>query len=380
MRKIIDRYILKEIALPFFMILFILTFVLLMGKILQLMDLMVNKGVRFLDIAQLILFLMPSFLLFTIPISLLVGIMMALGRLSQDNEVTILKASGVSLFQLARPILLASVVAFGVTALTSYILVPQGNFATKMLLYNVAHQKASLGIKEKVFNDDFKGILLYADKVPVSGDFMEGILISDQRLGTEPNTIIARKAYLVSDMQTLSVTLRLENGSTHTVDKGLKNYRKMDFSLYDVKLDIGSSMTDEKARRKVSTEMSVSELKQQMKSGKLKDADLRELAIELHKKMSIPTSCFVFAILAIPLGIRKHRAAKSRGFTLGLITVLAYYLLRLSGEALVETGRMDVIIGTWLPNILFGAVGAYLFVMAVKEKPLWQPFLGRKDA
>jgi len=374
MRKIVNRYILKEIALPFFMILFILTFVLLMGKILQLMDMMINKGVRFIDIAQLIIFLMPSFLLYTIPISLLVGIMMALGRLSADNEITVLKASGISLLQIAQPIMLASILAFSVTALTSYILVPQGNYATKTLLFDVARQKASLGIKEKVFNDDFKDILLYADKVPVSGNYMEGVLISDQRPGMEPSTIVARKAYLVSDRGSLSITLRLENGSTHTVDKELKNYRKMDFLSYDVKLDLGSSLADGKTKDKGSTEMTRTEIIERMKSSHLKEEDLRELAIELHKKLSIPASCIVFAILAIPLGIRKHRSAKSLGFTLGLITVLAYYLLRLSGEALVETGKISVIIGTWLPVAVFGITGMYLFTMAVKEKPWWRPF------
>ena len=370
---------LREIALPFFMILFILTFVLLMGKILQLIDLMVNKGVRLADILQLIVFLMPSFLLFTIPISLLVGIMMALGRLSSDNEIIVFKASGISLYQLAQPILLAALIAFFATSITSYILVPEGNYATKMLLYNVARKKANLGIKEKIFNDDFKDILIYADKVPVKGDILEGVLISDQRPNVEPNTIIAKRAYLVSNPGSLSVTLRLEDGNTHTVDKKLENYRKMDFSTYDVKLAIGTPASDEKAKTKVSTEMTATEIVERMNSGKIKDIDRRELAIELYKKTSIPTSCLVFAVLAIPLGIRKHRSAKSRGFVLGLLTVLTYYLLRLSGEALVETGRMDPLIGAWLPNALFGVAGGYLFIMAVREKPFWRPFARRKE-
>jgi len=245
-------------------------------------------------------------------------------------------------------------------------------------LYSVARQKASAGIKEKVFNDDFKGILLYADKIPVSGDYMEGILISDQRLGEEPNTIIARKAYLVSDLQSFSVTLRLEDGSTHTVDRELKNYRKMDFAVYDVKLDLGSAAADEKAKTKVSTEMTTTEILRHLKDQRLKDADRRELAIELNKKMSIPASCLVFAILAIPLGIRKHRSAKSRGFVLGLCTVLAYYLLRLGGEALVEAGRIPVMIGTWAPNLLFGVTGVYLFIMAAREVPFWRPFTRKR--
>ncbi len=94
MRRLINRYILREIAVPFCMILFVLTFVLLMGKILQVMDLMINKGIGFVEIALLILFLIPSFLVFTIPVSLLIAILIGLGRLSGDNEWTVLKMSG----------------------------------------------------------------------------------------------------------------------------------------------------------------------------------------------------------------------------------------------------------------------------------------------
>jgi len=145
MKKIIDRYILKEIAFPFFMILFILTFVLLMGKILQLMDLMVNKGIRVTDIALLIIYLMPSFLLFTIPISLFVAIMMGLGRLSGDNELLVMKAAGMSLYRLARPVFVAVGACFLLTALTSYYLAPHGNFAVKSLLFDLARDHLEYG-------------------------------------------------------------------------------------------------------------------------------------------------------------------------------------------------------------------------------------------
>lgn len=374
MKKIIHRYILKEIAFPFFMILFILTFVLLMGKILQLMDLMVNKGIRIFDIALMIIYLMPSFLLFTIPISLFVAIMMGLGRLSSDNELIVMKASGISLYEISKPIILATVVTFFLTAVTSYFLVPEGNYATKLLLFSVARQKASAGIKEKVFNDDFKGILLYADKIPVSGDYMEGVLISDTRDKEEPSTIIATRAYLVANPNEMTVTLRMENGATHSVDRGLKNYRKMDFTRYDIKLDLGAAMTDEKAKTKASTEMTTVEIFKRMQDKKIKDTDLRELAIEIQKKLAIPVSTLVFCVLGIPLGIRKHRTAKFWGFSIGLAVVLAYYLIRLGGEALAETGKLTPFIGTWTPNILLGIAGIYLFYRAAEEKPLWPNF------
>jgi lipopolysaccharide export system permease protein len=372
MHRLINRYILKEIAVPFCMILCVLTFVLLMGKILQLMDLMINKGIRFRDIAQLMLFLIPSFLMFTIPISLLIAILIGLGRLSGDNEITILKMSGVSLYQIALPVACAALVAFTLTAVTSLFLVPYGNMAAKNLLFTMAKQKASIGIREKVFIDDFRGILLYAEKIPIHGDFLEGVLVSDNRIMREPSTIIARRAYLISNPDTLAITLRLEDGNIHTVDAGLKNYRKMDFRFYDVRLDLTSSLSDEKkASGKSSTEMTAAELSAKLRSREMNDGALRELSIELNKKLTIPLSCLVFALIGLPLGIRAHRSVRARGFTIGLALVLIYYLLRLSGEALVETGRLSPVVGTWAPNGVFAIAGILLFYLAVRERSPW---------
>ncbi len=376
MNKIISRYIFKEITFPFVMIVFVLTFVLLMGKILQIMDLMVNKGIRVLDILHLIILIMPQFMLFTIPIALLVSILIAMGRFSQDNEITALKASGVSLSQMYYPVAIASLLAFIFTIVIGYFLVPQSNFVTKRLLFELASQNASIGIKEKVFNGDFKGLLLYADKIPTDGEFMEGVLISDSRVLGEQNTILAQKAFLVADPKLMIVKLRLEKGSIHTVSSDLKNYRKVDFKSYDINLDLSTTLSAFSEANKSSTEMTMTELLENMKKPGLKDADIRELAIEVHKKFSIPLSCIFFGLLAMPLGIKSHRAVKSRGFAVGMIIVAVYYLLRIGGEALVETGRLAPVIGVWTPNIFFAVLGIYLFIMAKKEMSLWRMAYG----
>jgi len=111
MLKILNRYILKEITLPFLMTILVFTFVLLIGKILQITDLMVNKGVNVLTVVKIVLFILPSFLTVTIPISLLIAVLIGLGRLSSDNEITAMKASGISLYQLLLPIATLCVVA-----------------------------------------------------------------------------------------------------------------------------------------------------------------------------------------------------------------------------------------------------------------------------
>jgi lipopolysaccharide export system permease protein len=260
--------------------------------------------------------------------------------------------------------------AFIVTLIVSLFLVPYGNAATRDLLFVIIKQKASIGIKENVFNDDFKGILLYAEKIPVDGNFLEGVLVSDNRISKEPSTIIAKKAYLLSDPNSLTITLRLEDGSTHTVDKNLRNYRKMDFSSYDVNLALESSIAqEEKISKKDSEEMTIWEIANTLRRSGINSIALRELAVEFNKKISIPFSCIIFGILGIPLGIRAHRSVKSRGFSIGLLTVLIYYVLQIGVEALAEAGNFSPFIGIWLPNITFSIAAIYFFTMASREKP-----------
>ena len=372
MRKIINRYIFKEIAYPFIIILFILTFVLLMGKILQIMDLVINKGVSVFSIAKIIIFLLPSFMLFTVPIALLIAILIAMGRLSADNEITALKTSGISLLQMYYPVALVSLITFAFCIFTSYFLVPQCNFATKRLLFNIVQQNASIGIKEKVFNSDFKGFLLYAEKIPDKQNYMEGVIVSDNRIIGEQNTILAKKAFLVSDPESMTVKLTLEDGSIHTVSSDLKKYRKIDFKSYDINLDLSTALANLDESSKSSTEMTVRELLARMKKPGLDPAAVRELAIEVHKKFTIPLSCIFFGLLALPLGIRSHRSVKSRGFAVGLIVVSLYYLLRIGGEALAETGYISPAVGVWTPSFIFALLGISLFYIAHGEISLFQ--------
>jgi lipopolysaccharide export system permease protein len=364
------------------MTLFVFTFVLIMGRILSLVDLMINKGVDFTDILKLILYLMPALLLFTIPLALIIAILIGIGRLSRDNEYTVLKACGLSLHQIAAPVLAASLIAFCLAALTSFFLIPKGNLEAKNLLFRVVKQKASVGIKEKVFNDDFRGIVIYADRIPMNGDSMEGVLLYEETTVDEPSTIIATKGTLVSNPQSMTVTLRLENGSIHTVDAGFKNYKKVDFSTYDVRLDFKGSAADEK-RVKFSKidEMTLWDLRDQIDNPDPQGPSRRELIIEFNQRLASPFTCLIFAILGIPLGIQSSRSGKMMGFTIGLSLVMVYYVFLLYGKALGETGSIPPVIGVWTPNVLFMAAGLYVYFMKAREReiiPKWLP-VGKRE-
>lgn len=145
----------------------------------------------------------------------------------------------------------------------------------------------------------------------------------------------------------------------------------MDFGTYDVNLDIESSLAEEKKMKiKNSTEMTIWELSEKLKTAGLEDVVFRDMAIEFYKTITTPLSCIIFGILGIPLGIRSHRAIKARGFTIGLITVFIYYIIRLGSEALIETGRLSPLIGSWVPNIIFFILGFYFLIRAANDRPI----------
>jgi len=267
-------------------------------------------------------------------------------------------------------------------ALTSFFLIPKGNLEAKNLLFRVVKQKASVGIKEKVFNDDFRGIVIYADRIPANADSMEGVLLYEETTNDEPSTIIASKGTLVSNPQSLTVTLRLENGSIHTVDPGFKNYKKIDFSTYDVRLDFkGSAAQEKRVKFSKIDEMTLWDLRDQIDNPEPDGPSRRELMIEFNQRLASPFTCLIFAILGIPLGIQSSRSGKMRGFTIGLSLVMVYYVFLLYGKALGETGIVPPVIGVWTPNVLFMAAGVYVYVLRAREReitPKWLPF-GKRE-
>src|SRR5665647_2869316 len=110
-KRILFLYIVREISSLFLLGIVIFTLVLLMGRLITLTDLVVSHGVPFADVSRMILYLVPSFLVFTIPMAFLLAVLLAFGRLSADNEIVVIKASGISLIQMLPPVIVCAVVA-----------------------------------------------------------------------------------------------------------------------------------------------------------------------------------------------------------------------------------------------------------------------------
>ena len=212
MPRIIYRYLLLEIMAPFGASLLAFTTIVFLGRMMKVTQMIVIKGVGLMEVLKSCVYLFPYLLVFTLPMAATVGILLALMRLSVDQEVIALKTAGLSYTQLLPPIFLFSL-ATAVLALffTAYG-APWGQKATRDLMMEVLKRRADLGIQEQVFNTDFQGLMLFVNHVPTRSGPMEGIFIYDSRDQENPNTVYAQKGELRFDPAQETLVLHLADG------------------------------------------------------------------------------------------------------------------------------------------------------------------------
>ncbi|HAD04708.1 MAG: LPS export ABC transporter permease LptF [Desulfuromonadales bacterium GWD2_61_12] len=369
----IQRYIFREITVPMLLGLVVFTFVLLMGRSLKLVELVINKGIPFGDIARLFLYLLPAFLVITIPLAFLLGVLLGFGRLSSESEVVAFKASGVDLYALAKPALLLGIFATAATGYLTLFVEPAGNSAFRTQVFKIATSRASVGLKPTIFNDDFDGLVLYTSEIEDRSGKMKGVFISDERAGDAPAAIFAKNGRIISDPVLLTLTLRLEDGSIHRRLTGKKEgaYQVIDFSSYDINLNIGQNLASGQKRIKKDNELPLTTLLETRRTAP-EAARRTSATVELNKRCILALAPLLFALVAVPLGISSHRSGRGSGFSLALGVFLVYYVLLSFAKTLVVESHFPVIL-LWLPNLLFLMGGLTLLRFSAQERPLPLP-------
>jgi len=355
----IQRYIVREISVPALLGLVIFTFVLLMGRILKLVELVINKGIPAAEVAKLI----------TLPLAFLLGVLLGFGRLSAESETVAMKASGVSLYGMLKPVLVFAAVTSLVTAYLTLYAGPTGNSAFHTQVFQIAASRASAGFQPRIFNDEFDGLVLYASDIREQSGVMEGVFISDERVGSTPSIILARSGRVIPDRDALTLTLRLEDGTIHRrpVEKSRDSYQVIDFTTYEINLNLGQQLPDSRQRRKKESDLSVDELHEALSTAET-PAERNKLTVEWHRRLILPTAPLLFALIGVPLGIRSQRSGRGGGFAVGLVVFLLYYLFLSFAETLAIEGGLPPVPVIWAPTFLFLVGGLYLLQMAAREK------------
>ena len=366
---IVDRYIFVELIPPFVINLGFFTFVFLMAEMLKITDLIVNYGVGLMIIAQILIFSIPYFLTYVIPMATMMAVLLTMLRMSADNEIVALKSGGVSLYRLLRPVLAFCAAACLLAYAMAVFGTPIGRQAIKELTFQVFSSNLDIGLKERTFNDSFSDVMLYVNKIDIKDRALIDVFIEDKRDERMISTVIAPRGKLLSEPDSLVFHLRLYDGMVNQVDVEKRSANSVSFDTYNVRLDLKKAVSAA-SLQKGRKEMNLAELRRFIQTAANKDLLYYKALMEYHKKFSIPLACLSLGILAVPLGAQSRRGGRSSGVVLGLLFFLLYYVLLSTGMVFGENGAYPPVIGMWAPDIVMGALGIYLLARAAKEQPV----------
>lgn len=362
---IIDRYVAREVLAPFAVDVGLLTFALVTGKLLKLMDMVVNHGVSLGEILGIIGYIMPAFLELTFPMALLLGVLMGFGRMSSDQEMTAARACGVSLYRLAVPVLIVALAVYALSSYFAFSLRPWANSNLRDKLYELSQTRTSAGMKEKIFNSNFPGLVVYVDEMSDTDSSMKGVMISDARDSHNQNTIIAKRGVILPDPKHDSITLRLFDGSIFGIEPQNNATHVTSFKTYDLNVNteesLGVSDVDP-------GEMTYGALRDDIKTARAKGKPDYAAETEMASKYTVPFATMLFALLGISLGLKPARGGHSERFGVSVALFFLYYSLMRVGETLAQRGKLNAWIAMSIPDLVFMALAFWFFYRSASDK------------
>lgn len=369
---IIHRYILRGLIPPFLVNLLFLTMIFLMTKVVKITKLIVNYNVSPGTIGLILVYSIPHFLVFVLPMSVMLAILLTLMRMSGDNEITALKSGGVGLYRLLPPAILLAVVGCLATLFMTVYGMPQGKLTIKKLTYQMLAANTDLGFKARTFNNQFQGVTLYVNEMNLQDKKLKGVFIEDRRNPRAVSTIVAPEGLLLKDSEGQAARLRLYNGMINQVEREKRSANAIYFTTYDINLvNMAQKMKMWRSSSKDEDEMTLTELKAHIFKVRETPEKYYEALIELHQKFSVPAACLALGLLAIPLGVELKSTRRSAGLGMGMFIFILYYVLMTAGRVFGQMGLYHPAVGLWAPNILVGIGGTIMLIRTANEKPTY---------
>jgi lipopolysaccharide export system permease protein len=367
---IANRYIIMDMLGPFCINLLVFTFLFLMTQMVEITNWIVNYNLDLLGVLTIILFTLPWFLMFIIPMSVMMAILLTFLRLSSDNEIVALKSCGISIYRLLPPVIFFAMFGCLLTGFITLHAIPQSRAHMKEMALRLAASNVDIGLKERTFNSTFTNVMLYVSKIDTQSKKLIDIFIEDKRQADIVNTVVAPEGKLYSESEKFIFHLVLYNGTIHQTNLKDRSASSIEFNTYKLSLDLSKEMDDPEDREKHREEMSIAELRQYVKESPEKDEDYYKARIVLQRRFAIPVACLTMGLLAFPLGIQSKTTKRSFGLILGLFFFLLYYLLLTAGYAFGEDGTLAPEIGMWVPNFTMFTIGMFFLIQTGRERSL----------
>jgi LPS export ABC transporter permease LptG/LPS export ABC transporter permease LptF len=389
--RILGRYTFREILPSALLGIALATAIIFLQGVGKLFEVLVHSSPRLDTTLYLFALSLPPLLPLTIPFGALVGILVGLGRLATDGEITAMRAAGCSSRKVVMPVMLFAFLAMAVAGAMTLRLTPLSIRVSKDLLDKLSASQVSADIQPRVFDEDFPNTILYVGDVrPGAVVVWRNVFLADltppeQRtsgMGDKaegPLITVAREAIAVPDPDHNRLQLTMRNAGNHEMGKDLKGYDSFSpavtQALYAAPPVPGA--------RKPFSEMNTRELRRYATSRPTATLDkdsILEARVEWHRRLALPIACLVLALVGIPLGVSSRKGGKSGGYvTAVFLAFFCYYLAFITLVSLARAGTLRVEVALWLPNAVFLVAG--LMAVSRMETPGGRDFVGAlKDA
>jgi LPS export ABC transporter permease LptF/LPS export ABC transporter permease LptG len=363
--RILTRYILREVTSHAVIGAAIFTFVLFTRDLGRILELVVRASAPLPSVVEIFLYTVPLALTYTIPMSVLVGILIGLSRLAADSEITAMRASGMGVWNFGRVLAIFVVAAWALALLNGLYLAPRSLASLGHLEDQLKGSQVSYEVRPRVFYEGFPKLVLYVQDAHSAqgGAVWNGVFLADISDAANPRITLAREGILVPEGQD-RLHLHLTDGSTHETDTTQADkYQISSFEQTDIPIELASSENK-------SEEIPVKAIGTWELRDRARDVDpvtARWYLIEFYNRFALPTACLVLAMVGIPLGLSSKKSGKSGGFVLTIVLVFVYYFVSLIGVSLAKQGRVSPAFGAWLANLVFFAAALYLLWQAERR-------------
>ncbi len=366
--RILRDYILREMFPPLVLSLVLITLAFLVGNLVKLADFVINKGVDLSYVGQIFLYLIPNLLSFSIPMGLLTATLLAFGRLSSDNEITAMRATGINLYKIALPAITLGLIFSLLSIPLNDRIVPRAHYKTRMLIKELGMRKPAAYLEAGTFIRGFKEYILFIYEIKYAKDktIFNNIRIYQPQKDAPTRTIIAKGGELIPLPEKNAIKLKLTNGTIEEPNPtNPKNLYKLNFKTYYLTLFVDDSTMQESGKK--TKEMTFEELKKNAAELKAAGIDAAPVERRLHKRIADSFASLAFVLIGIPLAITTRRSEKSIGFGISLALIVIYWLLAALGQVFVTKNILPIWLATWFGNIVIMSIGIIMMLITMRK-------------
>ncbi|QWR78272.1 LptF/LptG family permease [Candidatus Magnetomonas plexicatena] len=353
--KLIEKYIVRELFNNFVLSLLAFNMVLMMERILKFSILLSGVGATLLDFAGIIVLIQPQLFLLTIPMSLMSAVLFTYGRLTSDNELTILRSSGMSFVSISRPVFALGILCFILSIFNSFYLGPETAKELRIKITELITTKSPRAIREGNFYSLFKDVVILVKKKPTE-DTLNEIFIYDKRDPTRPGTIFAKEGK-ISVYGGTKIGFNLKEGEIYLPDQ--TDITKITFDNYNMILTMTHQVNSQ------ISELTPFEVLSRAKETK---GDERvQVFLEFHRRLALPLIVLILSALAPSISLLSKKTGRLGELSLAMVVFLLYYSSLIYFEKLARTGKLPHYVSGWLPLTALLIFTSIFFIKATRR-------------